>query len=70
MSRVKNTWVVTLQADDGKIVEREVKAFWDPEQEGCSEAVGRTAKAEAHRASNNQREYAPISVHHVKDKAA
>lgn len=60
--RTKNHWNVTLQRDDGQIVEQRVSAFWDPAQEGCNEAVMRTGKAEAWAASNRQHEFAPISA--------
>lgn len=65
MTRRKHTWKVTLQRDDGEVVERQVHAYWNPAQEGCNEAVGVTARAEAFMASRQQHQFHPLAVANV-----
>lgn len=60
--RKKYEWNVTLQREDGQIVDRKVRAYWDPEQEGCSEAVAVTAAAEAWWEGKKAYSFAPIAA--------
>jgi hypothetical protein len=60
--RTKHHWTVTLQGEDGYVVERPFSSFWDPEQEGCQEAVGSAAAIEARVEVNKQQRFVPIAV--------
>lgn len=60
--RTKHRWTVTLQANDGEVVEREVRAYWDPARDDTAEAIGLAAKAEAFAATRGQRTFSPIAA--------
>lgn len=62
MTRIKHSWNVTLQRDDGEVIERPVHAFWDPDRDDTPDHIGIAAKAEAHMASGKRHEFAVIAV--------
>lgn len=61
-TRTKHQWTVTLQRNDGKVVERPVSAYWDPERDDTPEAIGNAGRAEAHMAADKKFDFAVISV--------
>lgn len=61
-ARIKHCWNVTLQRDDGQVIERPVSAYWDPDRDDTPEAIGNAGRAEAHMASGKKHEFAVIAV--------
>ena len=57
-----HAWKVTLQAADGQVVERELRARWNPEHTGTNAAVLGAAKAEAYMAAGKKMEFAALSA--------
>ena len=57
-----HSWKVTLQSADGQVVEREVKAHWNPEHTGTQSAVLGAAKAEAYMDSGKKMEFAALTA--------
>jgi hypothetical protein len=60
--RKQHKWNVTLQRDDGEIVEYPLSAYWSPDFEGIQTVVGNTAQAQAYLESGKTHKFAPIAA--------
>lgn len=61
------TWKTSVQAETGAIVERPLKAYWDPAKVSATEIAAASA-AEAFIEHDKQVRFAPISAELVADE--
>lgn len=66
--RTKNRWNVTLQREDGKVVETKFETFWRADQEDSADAVMNAAQAQAYISSGKQYRFSPISAALIEDE--
>jgi len=59
--RTPNVWVATIQGDNGQVLEREVRAHWDPAKVTLEE-IAAAAATEATMESKKAVRFAPISA--------
>ena len=57
----KHHWIVQLQRSDGQVGPYDFYCNWNPEHEGCREAVERSAAVQAWWESGKKAEYYAIS---------